>query len=77
MAGVFDKITNALGGNVPAPATKTGTADFSSLARGRDAEIARQKTTPGTTSGLDSAMQSHADKVHPVKIRADLGEISG
>lgn len=82
MAGVFDKINGVLSGKTPAPAapaTKTGNADFSSLARGRDAEIARQKATAGTTSGLDQAMQSHADKLHPVapRVRPDLGEISG
>lgn len=78
--GMFDKIGDALTGQTqPAPATKTGNADFSSLARGRDAEIARQKATTGTTSGIDAALQQHADKLHPVapRVRSDLGEIAG
>jgi hypothetical protein len=72
MAGVFDKINGALSGKAPAPsapATKTGNADFSDLRRGMG--------TPGTTSGLDAAMQQHADKLHPVKVRPDMGEIQG
>lgn len=85
MAGVFNKISDALAGKKTAAATlnKTGNADFSSLRRGRDAIMSGSapvsgSTTVGdghTTSGVDSALQKHADKIHPV--RTDLGEIEG
>lgn len=83
--GPFDKINAALSGKKPVskPATRTGTTDFSSLRRGRDAIMSGSAPVSGsttigdghTTSGLDSALQKHVDKIHPV--RADLGEIEG
>jgi hypothetical protein len=83
--GPFDKIGAALSGKKPAPApsTKTGNADFRDLARVRDQIMAGKAPRSGsvddgnTTSGLDRAMQDHANKVHPMRIRRDLGEIQG
>jgi len=83
MAGVFNKISDALAGKATtsAPVNKTGNADFSTLRRGRDAIMSGSSPQSGsvgdghTTSGLDRAMQNHANKLHP--IRRDLGEIEG
>ncbi len=81
--GPFDKINAALSGKKPVskPATRTGNADFSSLRRGQQAIMSGSAPMSGsvgdghTTSGMDSALQKHVDKIHPV--RADLGEIEG
>lgn len=74
MAGVFDKISNALSGKKSTPApprtnTKAGYSDMSQLRSGMG--------DGHTTSGLDRAMQQHANKVHPIKVRTDMGEIQG
>lgn len=49
-------ITNALGGD-PAPAKDPGNFP------------PRPRSTVGTTSGMDAAMQVHADEQHPVAKR--------
>lgn len=54
-------IGKALGGT---PASKAQTGDFMRSTRGNG----------HTTSGLDQAMQDHADKVHPVKPAATGGD---
>lgn len=87
MPGIFNQIGDALSGksagpvqpSPTVPSTKVGNADFSALARGRDAEMARQKASASGQSGIDTAMSNHADKVHPVapRVRPDLGEIAG
>lgn len=62
----------------PPSASRRGAApDMSALADARNHEMCAQgqnpqdyginySCTPGTTSGLDAAMQKHADKLHPV-----------
>lgn len=52
MAGIFDKIGDALSGK---PAVATGNA----------------------TSGLDTAMAAHADKLHPVGAGGGVAQANG
>lgn len=79
--GVFDAITDALSGKRSAPArggkVNTNAAfDGRALAEARNHEMCEKgmnpedygidyKCTEGTTSGLDKAIQMHADKLHP------------
>lgn len=81
MSGVFGAITDALSGN-SRPSAKTGgkmtaTFDGSALARARNNEMCAQGMNPkdyginydcdsNTTSGIDAAMQDHANKTHPI-----------
>jgi hypothetical protein len=53
--GIADTLRNTIMGAVPGDA-----------ARKVSGAMAKANGTLGTTSGLDAAMQSHADDVHPV-----------
>lgn len=82
--GIFDPIADALSGKAapqkPAQAdsgslnqTSNGNGQsFARLRAGRDYEMAQHGMGGGdghTTAGMDQALQSHADKVHPVPKR--------
>ena len=55
MAGFGDALTNFVLGRVPGDAAR----------KSRDA-MSGGRNDGHTTSGMDAAMQDHADKVHPV-----------
>lgn len=52
MAGFGDSVKNAILGAIPGDAARKISTAL----------------TPGTTSGIDSAMQAHADQQHPVGV---------
>lgn len=57
MAGIFDKVGDAI---------RNAALDVVPGDAARKIPAAMSGATAGTTSGMDAAMQAHADKMHPV-----------
>lgn len=80
--GIFDTIGAALSGQPAQPAATAKAKPKGDWNLEREIHIRENAargydqygdpltgTTPGTSSGMDAALQKHADKIHPVKGR--------